>query len=154
MLQAILLVVVTPEPSINLLLPSLLSHNIPFLKEWVNVCVGIYRVSSSERTPKGHCSQPDLKSIHQYFWRGLNPQSAMRETLHGLSQRGYYRQYINQRMKIYISFLSCTDYPNTDPPCALNRIHGPIGCQATDQVSVIPRWEWTVGSLHIVTVGL
>ena len=29
--------------------------------------VGIYRVSSSERTPKGHCSQPDLKSIHQYF---------------------------------------------------------------------------------------
>jgi len=29
--------------------------------------VGIYRVSSSERTPKGHRSQPDLKSIHQYF---------------------------------------------------------------------------------------
>ena len=29
--------------------------------------VGIYRVSTSERTPKGHRSQPDLKSIHQYF---------------------------------------------------------------------------------------
>jgi len=29
--------------------------------------VGIYRVSSPEITPKGHRSQPDLKSIHQYF---------------------------------------------------------------------------------------
>jgi len=29
--------------------------------------VGIYRVSSSDRTPKGHCPQPDHRSIHQYF---------------------------------------------------------------------------------------
>ena len=27
----------------------------------------LYRVSSSERIPKGHRSQPDHKSIHQYF---------------------------------------------------------------------------------------
>ena len=27
-----------------------------------------------------------------------------RETVHGLRQRGYYRQFINKRMKIYISF--------------------------------------------------
>jgi len=31
------------------------------------IIVGIYRVSSSKRTRKGHRSQPDLKSIHQYF---------------------------------------------------------------------------------------
>ena len=33
------------------------------------------------------------------------------------------------------------DYPTKDPPCALNSNHGPIGCQATNQVSVIPRRE-------------
>ena len=31
------------------------------------VVVGIYRVSSSDRTPKGHRSQTDHRSIHQYF---------------------------------------------------------------------------------------
>ena len=29
-----------------------------------------------------------------------------------------------------------------DPPCSLNRDHGPIGCQATYQELVIPRREW------------
>jgi len=32
--------------------------------------VGIYRVSSSDRTPKGHRSQLDHRSIHHYFVRG------------------------------------------------------------------------------------
>jgi len=58
--------------------PSQYSPSAPQLPKWVRAIrdaagalvgdpVGIYRVSSSERTPKGHRSQPDLKSIHQYF---------------------------------------------------------------------------------------
>jgi len=36
----------------------------------IALLVGIYRVSSLDRTPKGHRSQPDHRSIHQYFVRG------------------------------------------------------------------------------------
>ena len=94
---------------------------------------GKFLRKNTKRTPLTTRSQINTP----VFLTWLKP--SKRETVHGLSQRGYYRQFINQRMKIYISFLSCTDYPNNDPPCALNRTHGPIGCQATDQVSVIPR---------------
>jgi len=63
--------------------------------------VGIYRVSSSDRTPKGHRSQTDHRSIHQYFDVVKTLREGNSPRLH---QRGYYRQFINKRMKIYISF--------------------------------------------------
>ena len=50
---------------------------------------------------KGHRSHTDHRSIHQYFtW--LKPSKT--ETVPGLSQHDHFRQFINKRMKIYISF--------------------------------------------------
>ena len=50
---------------------------------------------------KGHCSQTDQKSVHQYItW--LKP--SKRETVHDLSQRGHIRQFINIKKKNYICF--------------------------------------------------
>ena len=70
----------------------------------------------------------------------LNLTPSKRETVHNMRQRGHFRKFINKRMKIYIIF-SHNGYSTNDPPCSLNRDHGPIGCHATDQVSVIPRRE-------------
>ena len=61
---------------------------------------------------KGHHSQTDHKSVHQYImW--LKP--SKRETVHDLSQRDHFKQFNNIKIKFtYVSLIN--NYRTNDPP--------------------------------------
>jgi len=63
--------------------------------------VGIYRVSSSNRVPKD-TAHKQITDQYTSIVHVVKP--SKRETVHALSQRGHFRQFINKRIKIYISF--------------------------------------------------
>ena len=73
---------------------------------------------------KGHHSQIDHKSVHQYnhVVKTLKEGNSPR-----LSQRGHFREFINIKRKVTdVSLIN--GYRTNDPPCSLNIDHGPIGC--------------------------
>jgi len=61
--------------------------------------VGIYRVSSSNKTPKD-TAHNQITNQYTNILMWLKP--SKREIVHSLSQCGCFRQFINKRMKIYI----------------------------------------------------
>jgi hypothetical protein len=51
--------------------------------------------------------------------------------IHGPNQRGHLEQFINAKEKYYREILQesfSQSIIENDPPCSLNRDHGPIGC--------------------------
>ena len=86
--------------------------------------VGIYRVSSVDKEPKV-TTQKNITYKYTSIITWLKP--SKREIVHGLSQRGHFRQFINVKRKVtYVSLIN--GFQTNDPPCSLNRDHGPIRC--------------------------
>ena len=91
---------------------------------WLWYHVGIYRVSSLDKKPKV-TAHKQITNHYTNIITWLKP--SKRKTVHGLSQSGHFRQFINIKRKItYVSLIN--GYGTNDPPCSLNRYHGPIGC--------------------------
>ena len=86
--------------------------------------VGIYRVSSLDQKPKV-IAHKHIKNQYTSIITWLKPLKM--ETVHDLSQRDHFRKFINIKRKVtYVSLIN--SYWTNDPPCSLNRDHGPIEC--------------------------
>ena len=86
--------------------------------------VGIYKVSSVDQKPKV-TAHKQITNQYTSIITWLKP--SKREIVHNLSQRNHFKQFINIKRKVtYVSLIN--SYRKNDPPCSLNRDHGPIGC--------------------------
>ena len=86
--------------------------------------VGIYRVSSIDQEPKV-TAHKHITNQYTSIITWLKP--SKRETIHALSQRGHFREFINIKRKVtYVSLIN--GYQTKDPPSSFNRDHGPIEC--------------------------
>ena len=66
--------------------------------------VGIYRVSSVDQEPKV-TTHKQITNQYTSIITWLKP--SKRETVHGLSQRGQFRQYLNIKRKVtYVSLIN------------------------------------------------
>ena len=75
-----------------------------------------------EQTPR--VTQTDHRSTHQCF---VVVKTLKRETVHGLGQIATWSNLLCKIKKVTNELL-IIDELGKDPPCSLNRDHGPIGC--------------------------